>query len=339
MDELEYFLEMMRPFPWEKYIPRIRGKVEPIMPGIRVISVPQPFYIPTNCYLVEGDERTLLDPGHAFPASVASLLAGLDAAGYAPADIDLVAATHPHVDHASAMVKIDALFSCRKGMNQEAFARVRDYGAYLRWFKQEYARRKEHIPVLGVPQAEVETFPQIYYLSEGPIALDTPFVDGGLVRFGSRDWRVMHTPGHCPFHLAFLQEQEGILLSGDLFIGKATSLGDIGDYLATLDKLEQIDAKIVLPAHGPPLKDLPEQVRVARQTIEARLNSAMQGFQKQPLSIGELGLSLFGPVKEIPLASTAVGMCLAIVDYCLCRGMIREIEPTGPVAPVRYAAS
>ncbi len=249
-EDLDVYLEMMRPFPWEKYIPRVRAKVTPVMAGIQAISVPQPFYIPTNCYLLEGDVLTMLDPGHAFPASVASLLAGLETAGYATANVDLLAASHPHVDHASAMVKIESLFSCRKGMNQEAFALARDYGAYVRWFKSEYAKRRVHMPSLGVPLDEIETFPNIYYISEGTISLDTPFKDGEFIRMGSRDWRIIHTPGHCAYHLVFWHEKEGLLLSGDLFIGKATSLGDIKKYLATLDHLQRIDARTVLPAHA-----------------------------------------------------------------------------------------
>ena len=337
-DDQDVYLEMMRPFPWEKYIPRPRAKVTPVIGGIRAISVPQPFYIPTNCYLLEGNVLTILDPGHAFPASVASLLAGLEATGYCPVDVDLIAATHPHVDHASAMVKIDAMFSCCKGMNQDAFALAKDYGSYVRWFKAEYAKRKAYIPALGVPPAEMETFPNIYYISEGTIALDTPFKDGDLVRMGSRDWRIIHTPGHCSYHLAFWQETEGLLLSGDLFIGKATSLGDIRDYLATLEKLEQIDARTILPAHGLPMTDLQEQIRIARQAIEERLNSATQAFHVHPMSIGELGLHLFGSVPEINLASTAIGMCLGVVDYLLSQGMIRKIEQSDSAAPVRYAA-
>ncbi len=86
------------------------------------------------------------------------------------------------------------------------------------------------------------------------------------------------------------------------------------------------------------MNDLQAQIRIARQAIEERLNSAIRGFLERPMSIGELGLHLFGRVPEINLASTAVGMCLAVIEYLLGQGIIREVEPRDAVTPIRYVA-
>ena len=338
MEDLQYFLDLMVPLGWGKYIPRLHPTADKVMPGIIAISVSQPFYLHTNCYLLEGDNPTIVDPGHAFPTSVLSLLAGLNVAGFSPSDINLVAATHPHVDHAGAMVIMEDTFHCSKGMYEGAFPSARDYRIFLKSAREKYEERKRHMAIFNVSQAEIDTLPKIYYIPEGKITLDTPFRNGGVIRMGSRDWRIIHTPGHCPYHTAFLDEKEGVLLSGDLFIGKATSMGEIEAYLETLKLLDGIGAKIVLPGHGRPMLDLKEQVQVARKTITERLDSAIAKLREKPLSVGELGLELYGQIHEINLASTAISMCRAVIEYLLARGTIRETEKINDVAAPKYKA-
>ena len=338
MEDLQYFLDLMTPLGWDKYIPKLLPKADKVMPGIVAISVSQPFYLHTKCYLLEGDNPTIVDPGHAFPTSVSSLLAGLNAAGFSPSDINLVATTHPHVDHAGAMVITEDVFHCNKGMYEGAFPSARDYRIFLKSARQTYEERKQHMEIFDVSQAEINTFPKIYYIPDGNISLDTPFRNGDIIRMGSRDWRIIHTPGHCPYHTVFLDEKEGILLSGDLFIGKATSMGEIGDYLETLKLLDGIGAKIVLPGHGQPMTDLKEQVQVARKTITERIDSAIAKLRQKPLSVGELGLELYGQIHEINLASTAISMCRAVIEYLLATGAIRESEKNKGAAP-KYRGS
>jgi len=63
------------------------------------------------------------------------------------------------------------------------------------------------------------------------------------------------TPGHTSNHLAFALPESGALFSGDHVMGWSTTIvsppdGDMGDYMASLDKLLGRDDRVYYPAHG-----------------------------------------------------------------------------------------
>ena len=63
------------------------------------------------------------------------------------------------------------------------------------------------------------------------------------------------TPGHTSNHLAFALPETGALFSGDHVMGWSTTIvsppdGDMGDYMASLDKLLGREDRVYYPAHG-----------------------------------------------------------------------------------------
>lgn len=71
-------------------------------------------------------------------------------------------------------------------------------------------------------------------------------------------WRVLHTPGHAPGHVCLYDEEEGALVVGDMVASVGTILvapgdGDMAVYLAQLERLASLDARLALPAHGEPI--------------------------------------------------------------------------------------
>jgi glyoxylase-like metal-dependent hydrolase (beta-lactamase superfamily II) len=70
------------------------------------------------------------------------------------------------------------------------------------------------------------------------------------------------TPGHTADSVCFLVEADGqrAILTGDTILGRGTTVvawpdGDLGDYLASLQRLAEFEGVPVLPGHGPPLAD------------------------------------------------------------------------------------
>ena len=81
-----------------------------------------------------------------------------------------------------------------------------------------------------------------------------PLSDGELLH---GRWRALHTPGHAPGHVAFLDERTGALLAGDMVSTLSTVVidppeGDMGLYLRQLERLRDSGARTLYPAHGPP---------------------------------------------------------------------------------------
>jgi glyoxylase-like metal-dependent hydrolase (beta-lactamase superfamily II) len=107
--------------------------------------------------------------------------------------------------------------------------------------------------------------------------------DGDVVRAGDESLQALHTPGHSPDHLALWHERTGTIFTGDLVaLGSSVMIhwsrgGDLGQYLASLDRLLTLDPRRLLPAHGPVIDD-PRTVLTAysehrlereRQVVEA----------------------------------------------------------------------
>ena len=78
---------------------------------------------------------------------------------------------------------------------------------------------------------------------------------GDVVDLGDRNFEVIHTPGHSPGGIALHEQATGILLSGDIvydgpLIDDAYH-SDVGDYLATLEKMRDLPVSVVHGGHFP----------------------------------------------------------------------------------------
>ncbi|MFK0005860.1 MBL fold metallo-hydrolase [Paenarthrobacter sp. NPDC090520] len=107
-----------------------------------------------------------------------------------------------------------------------------------------------------------------------------PLTDGEVIYAGGVEIRVLATPGHTSdsvcFHLP-ADGPTGSVLTGDTILGRGTTVldypdGRLGDYLASLDRLEALGPATLLPAHGPVLPALDEKCREYRDHREQRLD-------------------------------------------------------------------
>jgi glyoxylase-like metal-dependent hydrolase (beta-lactamase superfamily II) len=64
--------------------------------------------------------------------------------------------------------------------------------------------------------------------------------------------QVLHTPGHSPDSACFYLEAEGVLFSGDTLLGgSTTTVHDLADYMASLQRLRDLpNLKVICPGHG-----------------------------------------------------------------------------------------
>jgi hydroxyacylglutathione hydrolase len=80
------------------------------------------------------------------------------------------------------------------------------------------------------------------------------FVDGETIRLGGLSVDVIATPGHTPGHLAFFFREPSVLYAGDYDLTRfgpwyGDLFSDIDELLASLDRLREIPAHIVLTGH------------------------------------------------------------------------------------------
>jgi glyoxylase-like metal-dependent hydrolase (beta-lactamase superfamily II) len=85
--------------------------------------------------------------------------------------------------------------------------------------------------------------------------------DGDRLPAGDEWLHVLHTPGHSPDHLAFWHEPTATIFTGDLVVQNSSVMihwsrgGDLGQYLASLERLLALGPRRLLPAHGPAIDD------------------------------------------------------------------------------------
>lgn len=117
--------------------------------------------------------------------------------------------------------------------------------------------------------------------------------DGEVIVLGDDAWRVLHTPGHAPGHVCLHEERSGVLVVGDMVASVGTILiapgdGDMGLYLAQLERLAALDGTLALPAHGEPIPDpraLFERYVSHRRMREAKILAIL----REPASSPGLG--------------------------------------------------
>ena len=116
--------------------------------------------------------------------------------------------------------------------------------------------------------AEIAVHPADRYRLETPAPISAPFeippsvpavelAEGGVIRFGEIRLRVLHTPGHTEGSVCLLDEDQGVLYSGDTLFRAGWGRTDLpgGDPDAMVESIARLsglaDATAVHPGHGP----------------------------------------------------------------------------------------
>ena len=83
--------------------------------------------------------------------------------------------------------------------------------------------------------------------------------EGDIIQFGSAQWHILHTPGHAPGSICFVDDANGFVLVGDVLFNQSigrTDLpgGNMGTLMASIfQKLFTLpNNTLVYSGHGPP---------------------------------------------------------------------------------------
>ena len=317
--------DCFRRLAWDDFRPRVTCEVKEVSPNIFQITVPQAFYADTNAYLIRGDMPTLIDPGHAYPESIESLLVGMESIGFSLSDLAQVVLTHPHVDHAAACVPLRKMHPIRVAAYEGVGKKYAEYYQLMKVAYDLFRPRCPHLLAAGYRPEELAAFARIYYLPPGPIGFQQSLTEGSKIRMGDQDWEVFYTPGHSNEHILLLNP-DGLGISGDLIVGRATSLGEIRVYLQTLKKLSRLPLKSLLPAHGSLISNPPKRIETARKTVEDLRSQALQLLEGPGLTFLDLTREVMGDISKIHLASTSTGLIVSLLDEFQADGLVRA-EP------------
>jgi glyoxylase-like metal-dependent hydrolase (beta-lactamase superfamily II) len=139
--------------------------------------------------------------------------------------------------------------------------------------------------------------------------------DGDQFVFGETRVAAVHTPGHTPDHFVFLLPGSGALFTGDMVLGRGTSVidppeGELAQYLKSLARMQALKARVIYPGHGPVVFDargkLAEYVAHRAEREEQILAAVAEA--EAPASIDDLVAVVYSDYPEDvrPLAARSV---------------------------------
>ena len=254
-----------------------------------------------NVYLVRaGATWTLVDTGMNTPASVAAFRAVLGEVGIPPRAIVRLVATHHHVDHFGTSGPYRELTHAEVYLHPLEAERTAS-------FRSVSGEPTEYLHRHGVPEvAPDERLPppsRFFGTWYEPAEPDHLLADEDEIPLGDgRSLEVVWTPGHTPGHCCLLLRPEGILFVGDHLLPKITPHvglwpngpeNPLGDFLASHEKIQRLDARLVCPAHGGVYED---HRRRARQLIDfhrVRKLAMLEEIRRRPRTAYDVALSVF----------------------------------------------
>jgi glyoxylase-like metal-dependent hydrolase (beta-lactamase superfamily II) len=277
--------------------------------GLRVVLAPNPSPMTlhgTNSYILGEGNVAVIDPGPADAGHLGALLAAL-----APGErISHILVTHAHLDHC-ALARPLAEVS----------------GAPIVAFGGPEAGRSEVMRALANAG-----------LTRGGEGVDTGFVPDILLRDGEdiqgTSWalRALHTPGHFGNHLCFEADQG--TFCGDHVMGWASSLisppdGDMGDYMASLQRLADRAPQRLFSGHGAVIETPAERIAELAAHRRARSDQILAALGDGPANAHTLAQRLYTDTPPALMRAAARSVLSHLIDLAQ-QNMISAESPIAP---------
>lgn len=328
-----------------------RQPAERVGPGLWSIQVPIPWsplgY--TLAYLIESAAGpVLIDVGWDHPDSWQALVAGLDAAGTAVADLYGVLVTHYHRDHLGLAARVresSGAWVALHPADTAVLRRFRDDQASAN-AEQRLEQSLAALQTAGAPPDEIAVLRAQASRPPWPALLlpDREVADGALADVPGRTLRALWTPGHSPGHTCFYLERERLLLSGDHLLPGITphiGLADgedadpLADFLASLERLTALDVAEVLPAHEHRFTAHADRAQEIVAHHQARLAEVEFALVPAGATLWEVAAQMEWnqPWSEMSAGShrMALSEAAAHLRYLERRQRVTVLRPDGPV--------
>jgi len=243
--------------------------IEEILPGLYRVEVPLPHnpLKSLNSYVITAAGRSLIiDTGMNREECRSAMEVSLRELGVDLRETDFFI-THVHADH-SGLVSDLATDTSKMYFNQpdaDTLSAVLSFG--IPWeAERDFARMS------GYPESELqkvlEEHPGYKYSPKGH--LDFWILrEGDELRVGDYLFKCVETPGHTRGHMCLYEPHRKILVAGDHILNDITpnvSLwtdqeNPLARYLASLDKVYELDVDLVLPGHRSLFRNCKERIQ------------------------------------------------------------------------------
>jgi len=244
--------------------PGVEVRLSPLVSRVLAPN-PGPFtFKGTGVYILgAGPSVAVIDPGPALPSHVENLKRIL-----ASRRVSHILVTHTHRDHSPAAAAL------------KIWSGAETYG----------------VPLASAPSVAGEGM--VDEAHDHDFVPDVVVQDGMRVQGEGFILECIATPGHTANHICYVLQEERALFSGDHVMGWSTSViappdGDMGQYLASLEKLKARQDHILYPTHGSPITKPQEWLGQLIAHRHMREEQILAALKTGPLSIFELVEKLY----------------------------------------------
>lgn len=320
-------------FPVRKPEP---GRGEKVIPGLWRLRLPLPWQLVPhgNAFAVADSGGLLLvDTGIHSANSIDELERALDQCGLSLDMVHRIACTHLHADHAGQAMSI----ADRTGAELLMSPNRKHMVDYITDSDGVLEKRLDRGLRCGVP---VELLDRQREIRKG---MDTGFdrmpeptgdlTEGVRVPSDLGELTVVEAPGHAPSHVVLHQPEKRLLFSGDHLLGRVSLYYDVGytpdpagEFLDSLDRVGQLDARLCLSGHGKPVTAIPELINANRAAVDGRLAAIRAALEGGPRTAWELTCALYEGMPEEPRVGWFLPETLAYLIHLQRRG---EVTPDG----------
>jgi glyoxylase-like metal-dependent hydrolase (beta-lactamase superfamily II) len=296
-----------------------------------------PYVLP---YLIKsGGDTVLVDCGWNTDSAYQALEEGMKEHGSHPSDIGKLLITHVHPDHYGMAGRLKQLSSCEVVLHEKDAEVITARYFAPKGLTEEMGRFMDSN---GVPKWEgghmsMGSMGMLDRVS--PVPPDTEVKGGEVMKVGDFDLEVIWTPGHSPGHICFYEPNRKVLLTGDhilptitpnVSIHAQTHGSPLGDYMRSLEKLENLDVDYVLPAHEFDIKDLKKRIREIEHHHEVRLDEMVSCTDRGGSTAWEIAGRVqwaTGKLDEFEphMQRSAVGETIAHMEYLFETGRVAKV--------------
>jgi glyoxylase-like metal-dependent hydrolase (beta-lactamase superfamily II) len=281
------------------------GVAQEVAPGVRriVANNPGPYtFLGTNTYVVGSGEVAVIDPG---PADERHLKAVADA--IKGERLAYILITHSHRDHCDGA----------RGLQALAGGEIAAFGP---------TGTERGASALGLS----------YDFVDPSFVPDRKLEDGDTVKGHSFALDVLHMPGHAPDHLCFALVGKRTVFTGDHVMGWNTTViappeGNLGMFLASLERLMQRHDKMFLPAHGGRIQTPQRVVRAYIMHRKWREQTILACLDDGVCTIPRIVERLYG-VLDAELKEAAALSVLAHLEHLIGRELVAAEGTSGTLS-------
>lgn len=249
----------------------------------------------TRTYLVGRTRVAVIDPG---PDSRRHLDAVVDEVG--DGVVVAILLTHMHPDHSAGAAKL----------------------------ARRVAAPVVGAPVVAAPGEARGAGPTPAGTESAAMRVQDGLRDGLRIPTDAGDLIALYSPGHTPDHYAFHLPAASAVFVGDLMLGGmdtalvAAPEGDLGAYLASLERVRGLGARTLYPGHGPSFTEPEAAIDAYIRHRRERERQVLEALRGGATSVTGVVAAVYGPRLSPRLAFAARGAVRAYLAYLESQGQV-----------------